>query len=45
MSVKKYKVKRLERRHVSSFIEKNHYSGSINGCIADYCFALFDGEK
>ena len=33
------------RKDVSGFIEANHYSGSINGVIADYCFAMYDGEE
>lgn len=39
-----FTVKRVERRDVASFIEAHHYSHNINGCIADYCFALFDGD-
>lgn len=45
MSVKSFTVRRVERRDVTSFIEANHYSGSINGCIADFCYALFDNDK
>ena len=45
MSVKNYKVNHVDRNVISDFIEKNHYSGSINGCISDYCFSLSDGEK
>lgn len=45
MTVKSYVVKLVSRQDVTSFIEANHYSGSINGCIADYCFALYDGDK
>lgn len=41
MSLKKWTIKRVERADVRDFIEKWHYSGSINGCIADYCYALF----
>lgn len=39
-----FDVKLVTRKDISSFIEKNHYSGSINGCITDYCFALYDQE-
>lgn len=39
-----YEVRLVERRDIQAFVEENHYSGSINGCIADYCFGLFDGE-
>lgn len=28
------------RADITNFIEKNHYSGSINGCMATYCFKL-----
>lgn len=45
MSVKSYIVKKNDRKDISDFIEKNHYSGSINGCIADYCFGLYDDEN
>lgn len=45
MSVKNFIVERCARKDLSKFIEENHYSGSINGCIADYCFGLYrDGE-
>jgi hypothetical protein len=42
MALEGYKVERCERKDISSFIETHHYSGSINGCIADYCFQLLD---
>lgn len=35
-------MKHVERADVRDFIETNHYSNSINGCIADYCFALYN---
>ena len=44
MNVKSYTVKIVDRNHIKDFIESNHYSKSINGCISDYCFALYDGE-
>ena len=44
MTVRSFKVRRVERRDISLFIEKWHYSGSINGCIADFCYGLYDGE-
>lgn len=28
------------RSEISEFVEKYHYSKSINGCISDYCFKL-----
>lgn len=45
MSVKKFKVLLVDRKSIKEFIELNHYSKSINGCISDYCFALYDGNK
>ncbi len=45
MSPKKlYKVYPCRRNDIKSFIENNHYSGSINGCISDYCFVLKNSE-
>jgi hypothetical protein len=41
MTVKNFKVIKVNRKDISLFIEENHYSGSINGCISDYCFALY----
>lgn len=41
MSLKKWSVKLVSRKDVRGFIEKWHYSASINGCIADYCYALY----
>ena len=45
MSVKTYKVELVKRSDIKDFIESNHYSQSINGCISDYCFALYDDSK
>lgn len=45
MSVKNYKVEFVNRSDIKDFIESNHYSKSINGCISDYCFALYDNDK
>jgi len=42
MSLKNWKVIRVSRQDITKFIEHWHYSKSINGCIADYCYALFD---
>lgn len=42
MALEGWYVKQMDRKDISKFIETNHYSGSINGCISDYCFALFD---
>ena len=45
ISVKNYKVRYVERSEIAAFIEQWHYSGSINGCISDYCFSLHNGEQ
>ena len=42
--LKTWEIKKVTRKEITAFIEKWHYSGNINGCIADYCYALFDGE-
>ena len=44
-SVRRFKIKEVTRKEIREFIEKYHYSKSINGCIADYCFALYDDDK
>lgn len=44
MSVKNYDVRYVTRKDISKFIEQWHYSGSINGCISDYCFGLYDND-
>lgn len=44
MSVKKFTVHKTDRKTITEFIETNHYSQSINGCISDYCFSLMDGD-
>jgi hypothetical protein len=40
MIVKNMKVILCSRQNIKDFIEVNHYSKSINGCISDYCFKL-----
>lgn len=42
--VRSFTVKPVDRKDIRDFIETNHYSKSINGCISDYCFALYDGN-
>jgi len=42
MALGGYYVKKQTRKQISEFIETYHYSKSINGCIADYCYALFN---
>lgn len=36
-----WSVRRVDRKTITPFIESWHYSGGINGCISDYCYALF----
>jgi hypothetical protein len=45
MSVKNYKVIFCERVEIEAFIIQYHYSKSINGCDAAYCFRLMDNLK
>lgn len=45
MALQGYYVKRVNRADIKDFIEKWHYSHSINGCIADYCYALFTPDN
>lgn len=40
MALENYTIEICTRKDISDFIELNHYSGSINGCISDYCFKL-----
>jgi hypothetical protein len=42
MALEGFYVAEQTRREVSGFIEKWHYSKNINGCIADFCFGLFN---
>ncbi len=44
MALKDWYVQKEDRSTVSDFIEKWHYSKSINGCIADYCYSLRDND-
>lgn len=45
MEIKRMVVSLCARNEIKEFIECNHYSGSINGCITDYCFKLeYDGR-
>ncbi len=45
MDLKSWTVKRVERKDIKDFIETWHYSKSINGCIADFCYALYDQNQ
>ena len=40
-----WEVRLVERVQIRDFIERYHYSQSINGCISDYCFGLYDKEE
>ena len=44
-SVKDFSVIHCERSEVKDFIEKWHYSKSINGLMSDYCFKLMYGDR
>lgn len=43
-SVKKFTVQLCDRKEIKSFIEKWHYSKSINGLKSNYCFKLMDNK-
>lgn len=45
MGVKNFEVKLVNRKDITEFIETHHYSGNINGCVSDYCFALYDNDR
>lgn len=45
MALQGWYVKKVERKDIQLFIEKWHYSKSINGCISDYCYGLYDNEN
>jgi hypothetical protein len=42
-SLQSFKVYLVDRIDVRDFIEKHHYSHSINGVQTTFCFALYDG--
>ena len=44
-NLKGWVVERCLRCHVESFIEKWHYSKSINGCNTTYCYRMFDANR
>lgn len=44
MALQGWTVKRATRQEVRDFIETWHYSKSINGCIADFCYAPMDEQ-
>ena len=45
MKVREFKIELCERNEIRDFIEKWHYSKSINGLMSDYCFKLLDGNE
>ena len=45
MSVKNFRVEHCEIQDIRDFVEKWHYSGSVNGLRLSHCFALYDGNK
>lgn len=42
MALENWTVERSTRPEIRDFIERWHYSQSINGCIADFCYTLKD---
>ena len=42
MALEGYAVVKTDRKSITPFIEQWHYSHGINGCIADYCYALLN---
>jgi len=45
MALEGWSVSRTDRASIAEFIERWHYSCSINGCIADYCYDLRDADN
>lgn len=43
--IQQYEVELCERKEIRDFIEKWHYSKSINGLMCDYCFKLMHRGK
>ncbi len=43
--VRDFYIRIVPRSSITSFIEKWHYSNSINGLISDYSFALYRGNE
>jgi hypothetical protein len=44
MSFNGWKVVKTSRKRIEKFIEENHYSGSINGCISNYHYSLHNDK-
>jgi hypothetical protein len=45
MKIKEMKVELCQRIEIKDFVEKWHYSKSINGLMSDYCFKLTYDNK
>jgi hypothetical protein len=45
MKVLEFNVIPCKREEIKEFIERWHYSKSINGIMSNYCFKLMNGEK
>lgn len=45
MSVKDFNVLVCDRKDIKQFIEKWHYSKSINGIMSSYCFKLMNNDE
>ena len=45
MSLKNWSVVKVQRFHIKNFIEKWHYSKSINGCKSSFHYALLDEKQ
>tara|TARA_R110001592_G_scaffold278600_1_gene545877 strand:+ start:61 stop:699 length:639 start_codon:yes stop_codon:yes gene_type:complete len=45
MTLKNWSVVKVQRFHIKEFIEKWHYSKSINGCKSTFHYALFDEKE
>ena len=44
-NLRRWTVERCLRKHIESFIETWHYSKSINGCSASFCYRMIDANK
>ena len=45
MKVKNFTVRPVQVSEIREFVEKWHYSGSINGLMSSYCFALYNQDE
>jgi len=44
MALEGWSIKRMQRNEIKDFIERWHYSKSINGCKSSYHYGLFDSD-